>query len=92
MVRHDRTRTVTVKELLSTNSGYGSTLEDGMQAKKTREQGNQVWEFSSSKAWKEATRLEEVVEALHNFVEVVFMVRSQTLNLVISNNASDWSG
>ena len=83
---------MTVKELLSTNSGYGGTVEDGMQAKKTREQGGQVWEFSSSKAWKEASRLEEIVEALHNFAEVVFMVRSldNPHNIVI--NDSDWSG
>jgi len=82
---------VTVKELLSTNSGYGSTVEDGMQAKKTRDQGSQVWEFSSQKAWREANKLEEIVEALHNFAEVLFMVSNPCVNILILTS-SDWLG
>ena len=54
-----------------------------MQAKKTRDQGSQVWEFSSLKAWKEANKLEEIVEALHNFAEVLFMVSNLCVNILI---------
>ena len=80
---HDRKKVIPVKELLSSNSGYGGTLEENIQAKKKTGGGNtgSYWEFAETKSLKNAAKLEEVVEAGLNYQAVTFMVRSW-----------DWSG
>ena len=73
---HDRCKVVTVKELLTSNSGYGGTLEQNISAKKKSGGGTSSWEFAETKSLKNAVKLEEVVEAGLNYQEIVFMVRN----------------
>ena len=73
---HDRRKVVTVKELLTANSGYGGNLEESISAKRKNGRDGGSWEFAETKSLKNAVKLEEVVEAGLNFCMVVFMVRS----------------
>lgn len=65
-----------MKELLTSNSGYGGTLEQNISAKKKSGGGTSSWEFAETKSLKNAVKLEEVVEAGLNYQEIVFMVRN----------------
>lgn len=69
---------VTVKELLSSNSGFGDRVEESISARKKVTGGSDegAWDFSSKKNWKEAAKMEEVAEAALNYLSIVFMVRS----------------
>ena len=73
---HDRRKVVTVKELLTANSGYGGNLEESISAKRKNGRDGGSWEFAETKSLKNAVKLEEVVEAGLNYCMVVFMVRS----------------
>ena len=73
---HDRKKVVTVKELLTANSGYGGNLEESISAKRKNGRDGGSWEFAETKSLKNAVKLEEVVEAGLNYCMVVFMVRS----------------